>query len=100
MMTKIVTASAILGLASILLAAPASAQSQKKCYVTDPTGTPLRVRSEPNGREINRLRNGREVYIQETGYDAKGRPWAYVAGYYKGNWRNWGWVYREFISCP
>lgn len=76
------------------------AQQGKRCFVTDPQDTGLNVRSEPNGRLINRLRNGREVFIQEIGYDARGRPWAYVAGYYEGQWRNWGWVYRELISCP
>ena len=89
-----------IGIAFVLASQTTTSAQSRKCYVTDPTGTPLNVRSEPNGRRINRLRNGREVYIQEVGYDNKGRSWAYIAGYYKGRWRNWGWVYREFISCP
>jgi hypothetical protein len=67
--------------------------------VTDPTGTPLNVRAYPNGPVINRLRNGRVVYILALAPDARGRSWAHVGGYYKGRWRDWGWVFREFISC-
>ena len=70
-----------------------------RCKVTDPTGTPLNVRARPGGPIINRLRNGRMVEILETARDRRGRPWAYVGGYYRGNWREWGWVFREFISC-
>ena len=70
-----------------------------RCKVTDPTGTPLNVRARPNGPVINRLRNGRIVEILDTARDKRGRPWVFVGGYYKGNWREWGWIYREFISC-
>lgn len=69
------------------------------CQVTDPTGTPLNVRNSPNGRVINALRNGREVYILKTSYDSQGRTWVFVGGYYRGEYRVWGWVLREFISC-
>ena len=69
------------------------------CKVTDPTGTPLNVRVSPNGKIVNTLRNGREVYIQRTANDDRGRNWVYVSGYYDGAYRNWGWVFREFISC-
>jgi hypothetical protein len=77
----------------------ASTQAQEVCKVTDPTGTPLNVRSEPNGKVVNSLRNGREVYIHQTAYDNKARPWVRVGGYYQGKYRIWGWVLREFISC-
>lgn len=69
------------------------------CKVTDPTGTPLNVRDRPNGKVINALKNGRDVYIEETAYDRQGRPWARVSGDRNGKYRLWGWVFREFISC-
>jgi hypothetical protein len=69
------------------------------CEVTDPTGTPLNVRNRPNGKVINRLKNGRNVDIVETGYDDRGRSWAKVAGYHNGRYREFGWVIREFVSC-
>jgi hypothetical protein len=69
------------------------------CKVTDPTDTPLNVRDRPNGEIINALRNGREVDILGSAYDEQGRPWVKIGGYYQGEYRTWGWVIREFISC-
>lgn len=76
-----------------------SAKAERVCEVTDPTRSPLNVRDTPNGKIINALKNGREVYVHETAYDSQGRPWAKVGGYYQGEYRIWGWVFREFISC-
>jgi hypothetical protein len=75
------------------------AQAEKICKVTDPTGTPLNVRDRPNGEIINALRNNREVEILEIVYDEQNRAWAKIAGDYQGEYRIWGWVIREFISC-
>jgi hypothetical protein len=82
-----------------IISLPLSAKAEKICQVTDPTGTPLNVRSSPNGRITNTLRNGREVYIQKIETDEKGRLWALIGGYYQGQYKVWGWVFREFISC-
>jgi hypothetical protein len=38
-------------------------QSGKTCRVTDPTGTPLNARLRPNGKVVNRIKNGRNVYV-------------------------------------
>ena len=69
------------------------------CLIADPNDTSLNVRDAPNGKKINRLRNGRKVVIQEVGYDARGREWARVSGDYKGTWRDWGWVFKIYIEC-
>lgn len=74
-------------------------KAETVCQVTDPTGTPLNVRSQPNGKVINALKNGRNVYIEQIAYDSQSRPWAKVSGYHNGKYRVWGWVLREFISC-
>jgi hypothetical protein len=74
-------------------------KAEEVCQVTDPTGTPLNVRSTPNGPVTDTLKNGREVYIHELSTDAQGRAWAKVGGYSEGKYRTWGWVIREFISC-
>jgi len=84
-------------ISSLIFYQPVNAKTV--CQVTDPTGTPLNVRNSPNGKVVNALRNGREVYIHEIAYDDRGRPWALVGGYYEGIYRTWGWVFREFISC-
>jgi hypothetical protein len=75
------------------------AQDNGVCKVTDPTGTPLNVRSSPNGKIINQLKTGKVVEILTISVDSKGRSWAFIGGYYNGKYREWGWVYREFISC-
>lgn len=80
------------------LVAPLHAK-ESLCKVMDPTGTPLNVRDKPYGRIVDRLNNGREVYIERIDYDHKNRPWVLVSGAYNGNYKIWGWVYREFISC-
>lgn len=67
----------------------AEAQSPR-CRVMDPTGTPLNVRSAPNGQIVGTLYNGTIVYIRGISYDSKGRSWANVGS---------GWVYREFLAC-
>jgi hypothetical protein len=76
-----------------------TAQAEDVCKVTDPTGTPLNVRQTPNGRIVGTLKNGREVYIEETASDDKGKPWAKVSVVNKGKKQVLGWVLREFISC-
>lgn len=96
-MNKLILNSLVSVLLLGLVSSPAKAE--RVCQVTDPTGTPLNVRAQPNGEVINALRNGREVYIDQIAYDDRGRPWAKVSGYYKGKYREWGWVLREFISC-
>ncbi len=87
----------VTGLSTSLVRLPAKAE--KVCQVTDPTGTPLNVRNKPNGRIINTLSNGDEVYIIKTINDGENRSWAKVSGYDKGEHRALGWVFREFISC-
>ena len=81
------------GLFSVL---PAHAET---CFIADPTDRALNVRATPNGKVINRLRNGREVEIERYQDDAKGRPWGYATGMYQGNHRKWGWVFMEAINC-
>lgn len=80
----------ILALSISVLTVLLPAKAEEVCQVTDPTGTPLNVRTEPNGQVINKLRNGREVYILEIAYDSQDRPWAKVGGYEQGKYRIWG----------
>jgi hypothetical protein len=75
------------------------AYAEQICKVTDPTDTPLNVRDRPNGEVINSLRNGREVFILDAAYDEQDRQWVKIGGYYEGEYRIWGWVIREFVSC-
>ncbi|OOS25754.1 SH3 domain-containing protein [Moraxella pluranimalium] len=68
------------------------------CKVTDPTGTPLNLRTSPNGKIIRKVKNFTPVHIMEYAYDNKGRPWAYISFRQNGN-TYYGYVFREFVSC-
>ena len=74
-----------------------SALAQAACYVSDPTGTPLNIRIEPNGRVVGTVRNGVQVTISETRYDSRGRAWVFIRDLDSG--RGIGWVYRSFLNC-
>ena len=82
----------VCALASVATSSPA----QSRCTVTDPTGTPLNVRSRPNGGSIvGALHNGTPVRVAGREVDERGRPRSYVVPA-QGKA---GWIYREFISC-
>ncbi len=74
-----------------------AAAAGDRCKVTDPTGTPLNVRSAPGGKGANQLANGTLVSVVGYGEDNNGKPWAQIKDYKTG--KPIGWVFREFISC-
>lgn len=69
------------------------------CVVADRFGPVLNVRDSPNGEIINGLRNGRKVEIRGYELDSKGRPWGLASGYYKGEFRLWGFLFMEDLRC-
>ncbi len=69
------------------------------CVVADRFGPVLNVRDAPNGEIINRLRNGRKVEIRGYEMDSQGRPWGLASGYYKGEFRLWGFLFMEDLRC-
>ena len=85
-------------LLSTLLTSPVKAQSTS-CTVLDRYDTSANVRATPNGQLINALRNGRSVNVERYGNDIQGRPWAYVSGWYKGEYRYWGWIIMDSLRC-
>ncbi len=76
-------------------------QGDEGCKVSDPTGTPLNVRSKPNGgKVVRKLKNGTKVYVvYETG-DEQDRSWSKISLSIKGNAPIIGWVLREYLDCP
>lgn len=87
----------IVVLVTALLACGSSGWAQNRCRVLDPTGTPLNVRTAPNGVTIGTIANGVLVTVIDRTFDAAGKPWVYVAGFDNG--RPIGWIFREFIAC-
>jgi tetratricopeptide (TPR) repeat protein len=73
------------------------ASAQSRCRVMDPTGTPLNVRTTPNGYIVGTLNNGDQVTVLDRTSDRRGKAWVYV-GNYENN-KPIGWVFREFIAC-
>ncbi|MCE4222712.1 SH3 domain-containing protein [Methylobacterium sp. C25] len=84
------------GFSAIGLLAAAGAQAAE-CRVTDPTGTPLNVRTAPNGRVVGTLVNGQRVSVLERRMIG-GKAWVYVGDVELGD-QPIGWVFREFVSC-
>ena len=74
----------------------ASAEDQNACLVADPTGTPLNVRTEPNGRIVDTLRNGVLLTIIGT-RSSYGKEWANVGRADTG--APLGWVFRDYLNC-
>ena len=88
-------AAALTGAALLFSAGAASAQSF--CYVSDPTGTPLNIRIEPNGRVVGVIANGTQVTISESRRGDGGRVWVFIRNFETG--QGIGWVYRNFLNC-
>ena len=76
-----------------------TSQASTRCVVWNVSDTAENTRATPNGLLINRLRNGRVVYIEKVSHDYQGRPWAYISGDYNGQWRNWGWMIMDSLRC-
>jgi hypothetical protein len=89
--------SLFLAAAILAVACLSEASAQTRCRVMDPTGTPLNLRTAPNGAIVGTLMNGMLVTIIDRAADANGRPWVYVASLESG--APLGWVFREFIAC-
>jgi hypothetical protein len=72
----------------LALSTPGLAQA---CVVTDPTGTPLNVRTTPAGSIAATLANGTPVTIRQ--YSGN---WVYVT---HASGAPIGWVFRPYLSC-
>jgi hypothetical protein len=82
---------------ALLIGANVALAEGERCYVTDPTGTPLNVRDAPNGRIIGTLANGKFVLIADRANAANGKPWAYIVDFETK--QRIGWVFYRYLSC-
>jgi len=75
-------------------------KGMERCTVSDPTGSPLNVRSSPGGKKIvAKLKNGAKVFIESYSGDAKDQSWAEVRLTGKKVNKPLGWVLQEFLDC-
>ena len=75
----------------------AGSSGQSTCRVMDPTGTPLNVRSTPNGAIVDTLSNGTPIQLLATQQDARGRDWSQIGRVGQG--QALGWVFRDYVDC-
>ena len=66
------------------------------CDVADPTGTPLNVRNQPNGKILFTLRNGTKVVWVELSNDQK---WVKIFPLTGRHYDKEGWVFTDFLDC-
>ena len=66
------------------------------CDVADPTGTPLNVRNQPNGKILFTLRNGTKVVWVELSNDQK---WVKIFPMTGRHRDREGWVFTDFLDC-
>jgi uncharacterized protein len=89
----------ILGIFPIVLATrcfSGEVPAQSACRVMDPTGTPLNVRTSPNGNAVGSLENGVQVVILDSA-SRNGKNWVYV-----GRTEDRvpiGWVFQDYLVC-
>lgn len=79
----------------LLLAGAGDAAAQSgRCLVDDPTGTPLNVRTAPNGAIAGTLPNGARVDpLDETTVGTK--RWLFVSR----DGERLGWVFAAYVVC-
>jgi hypothetical protein len=76
----------------------AAAAPKGGCEVTDPSPSPLNLRTEPWGRIVRKLKDGTVVWrTGQTDTDDDGNTWVEVP--FRRGGRPAGWVFREYISC-
>jgi hypothetical protein len=86
-----------MGIAYRVDGAPGLGLASVTCTVNDPTGTPLNVRSDPNGDVVGTLANGIAVAVVESRIASNGKGWVKVAD--PKTQSPIGWVFRDFVSC-
>ncbi|HAH09141.1 MAG TPA: hypothetical protein DCL48_03465, partial [Alphaproteobacteria bacterium] len=85
----------IAGVVALGLQPAAACDGPPVCTVVDPTGTPLNVRSGPNGKILSTLRKGSKVEVIDH-QTHKGQRWARVAKFQEASF---GWVFGAYLSC-
>jgi hypothetical protein len=70
-------------------------RDRNTCVVADPTGSPLNIRTSPNGKVVGKIGNGERIRISDQTVE-NGKEWAYISNAAS---RPMGWVFRKFLSC-
>lgn len=95
MFIRAMVTAAALAFAPIVYTPALACDGPPVCTVVDPTGTPLNVRSGPNGKILSNLRKGSKVEVVSHA-DHKGKRWARVAKFQEASF---GWVFGAYLKC-
>jgi uncharacterized protein len=74
----------------------APGNSVAECQVMDPTGTPLNVRTSPDGNIVATLSNGLRVVILDHA-SRRGKDWVYIGN--ANDRAPIGWVFENYLDC-
>lgn len=72
-----------------------SDQDGYSCVVSDPTGTPLNLRTTPNGKIVGKISNGERIRILDQQIQG-GKEWAYISN---SAAQPIGWAFRRYLDC-
>ena len=77
----------------------APAEAAQTCKVATRDRSSLTIYDSPDSSSVNALRFGREVQIQDSARGNEGRTWVKVSGNHNGEYRQWGWVIKQYLDC-
>ncbi len=81
-------------LACLVASTPSAFAAYGECYVDDPTGTPLNVRTAPNGTILTTLANGSIVEVVDEMKIGQ-KHWLFVAR----QGERLGWIFGAYVVC-
>lgn len=82
-------------MAAVLSSVAAPAIAAGECVVDDPTGTPLNVRSAPNGTILTTISNGTRVEVVDE-MRIGSKRWLFVLR----QGERLGWIFGAYVVCP
>ena len=99
-MTKMFASLVVLGALGAFPTSAIAQFSDRVCVVADPTGTPLNVREEPNGRIVGTIVDGAWVLVR-TRTRVSGKSWAYIhdSDEFGTVGDPLGWVFDAYLKC-
>jgi hypothetical protein len=87
-----------LALTAALFGSSHAADFTANCIVADPTGTPLNIRSMPNGPILGALYNGVTVLVLKV-VNVNGKQWAQIFPEVPTNKTKPEYVYFNYLNC-
>jgi hypothetical protein len=78
-MVRSIIVGGVMAVFTVNCASAFAASDTSQCRVLDPTGTPLNIRTSPNGRIVGNLPNDMLVTIIDHAIDRHGKSWVFLS---------------------